>query len=99
MWQLGRLFLRAWVRLNLSGFGVQVMASPAIHAFQHIVGILPEDYPAESKRVFAKGETVLRQVFELPADEIPAWMFRTGKSSPLPAAMRTRRLPLSNVIR
>jgi hypothetical protein len=97
--QMGRLFLRTWVRLNLAGFGFQVMASPAIHAFQHIVGILPEDYPAESRRVFAEGEEILRDTFALPANQIPAWMFRTGRSTPLPAEMKTRRLPLSQVVR
>lgn len=99
MFNLGRLFLRAWVRLNMAGFGVQVMANPAIHVFQHVAGILPEDYPAESKRTFAKGERILAEIFGLPAGEIPAWMFRTGKSSPLPAEMRTLRRPLSSVVR
>jgi hypothetical protein len=99
MLQLGRLFLRAWVRLNMSGFGVQVMANPAIHVFQHVAGIIPEDYPVESRQVFAKGKTVLAEAFRLPEGEIPAWTFRTGKSSPLPAEMRTLRLPLSRVIR
>ena len=99
MFQLGRLFLRAWVRFNMSGFGVQVMANPAVHAFQHVAGIIPEDYPAESKKVFAAGERILAGAFGLHEGEIPAWMFRTGKSSPLPADMRTLRLPLSRVVR
>jgi hypothetical protein len=99
MVQLGRLFLRAWVRLNMSGFGLQVMANPSIHVFQHVAGILPEDYPAESKSVFAEGESVLAEAFGLPQGEIPAWMFRTGKSTPLPARMKTLRLPLAKVVR
>jgi hypothetical protein len=99
MFELGGLFLRAWVRLNMSGYGVQVMANPSIHVFQHVVGIIPKDYPAESKQVFATGERVLAQAFGLPEGAIPAWMFRTGKSSALPAKMRTLRLPLSRVVR
>ncbi|MEJ2558271.1 MAG: hypothetical protein P8186_19060 [Anaerolineae bacterium] len=99
MLQVGRLFLRAWVRLNMSGYGVQVMANPSIHVFQHVVGIIPEDYPAESKQLFAEGERILAMAFGLEEDNIPAWMFRTGKSFPLPAKMRTLRLPLSNVVR
>lgn len=97
--QLGRLFLRAWVRLNMSGYGVQVMANPSFHVFQHVAGILPDDYPKQSKRVFADGEKILTDVFDLQKGEIPAWMFRTGKSSPLPPEMKTMRLPLSNVVR
>lgn len=99
MLQLGRLFLRAWVRLNMSGFSVQVMANPSIHVFQHVAGIIPEDYPVESKQVFAEGEKILAETFGLQEGDIPAWMFRTGKSSPLPAEMRTLRLPLSSVVR
>lgn len=99
MYRLGRLFLRAWVRLNMSGYGVQVMANPAIHVFQHVASIIPEDYPVESKQVFAEGERILTEAFGVPEGEIPAWMFRTGKSSPLPAEMRTLRLPLSRVVR
>jgi len=99
MFRLGRLFLRAWVRLNMSGFGVQVMANPAIHVFQHVAGIIPEDYPTESKLTFARGESILAEAFGLAEGEIPAWMFRTGKSSPLPAEMKTLRLPLSSVVR
>jgi hypothetical protein len=99
MFQLGRLFLRAWVRLNMSGFGVQVMANPAIHVFQHVAGIIPEDYPTASRRVFAEGERILSGAFGIAENEIPAWMFRTGKSSPLPAEMRTLRLPMSSVVR
>jgi len=96
--QLGRLFLRAWVRLNMSGYGVQVMANPSFHVFQYISGILPDDYPVESKRVFSEGKKILTDVFELQDGEIPTWMFRTGKSSPLPQGMKTLRLPLSEVI-
>lgn len=99
MMRVGRLFLRAWVRLNLSGYGVQVMANPSLHVFQHVAGVLPEDYPAESKRVFAEGARVLADTFGLPDGEIPAWMFRTGVSSPLPEEMRTLRLPLTSVVR
>jgi hypothetical protein len=96
---LGRLFLRTWVRLNMAGFGVQVMASPALHVFQSVAGILPGDYPAESKQVFSTGKRILTDAFELREGEIPAWMFRTGKSSPLPEKMRTLRLPVSRLIR
>ena len=98
MFKLGRVFVRTWVRLNLSGFGVQVMANPAIHAFQYAADIIPEDYPVASKRTFAQGERILTEAFGVGEGEIPAWMFRTGKSSPLPAEMRTLRRPLSSVV-
>lgn len=99
MLQLGRLFLRAWVRLNMSGFGLQVMANPAIHVFQHTAGIIPDDYPEESKQVFARGRRILTEAFGVQEGEIPAWMFRTGISPQLPAGMRTLRRPLSQIVR
>jgi hypothetical protein len=99
MFQLGRVFLRTWVRLNMAGYGLQVMANPALHAFQHVAGILPEDYPTESKRVFADGHRILSEAFECQEGQIPAWMFRTGKSSPLPSDMKTLRLPESRYVR
>ncbi|MEJ2596786.1 MAG: hypothetical protein P8Z00_00560 [Anaerolineales bacterium] len=99
MMRLGRVLLRTWVRLNLSGYGVQMMANPSMHVFQHVAGILPEDYPAESKQVFAEGERVLVEAFRLQESEIPAWTFRTGKSTPLPPEMRTLRLPLARILR
>jgi hypothetical protein len=99
MMRVGRLFLRTWVRLNMSGYGAQVMANPSLHVFQHVAGILPEDYPADSKQVFAEGASILAEIFGLGESEIPAWMFRTGKSLPLPPKMRTLRLPLSSIIR
>lgn len=70
-----------------------------MHVFQHVAGILPEDYPAESKQVFAEEEKILVKAFRLQESEIPAWMFRTGKSTPLPPDMRTLRLPLANILR
>lgn len=98
MLQVGRAFLRAWVRLNLAGYGVQVMANAALHTLQAEAGILPGDYPESSKRTFARGRAVLTEAFGCGADEIPAWMFRTGKSPALPGEMRTLRRPVSEVV-
>ena len=94
---VGRAFLRTWVRLNQVGYGVQVMANPSLHAFQHVAGMIPEDYPEASIKTFAKGPKVLSDGFGISEDEIPAWMFRTGISSELPSSWRTLRRPLSDV--
>jgi hypothetical protein len=75
------------------------MANPSLHVFQHAAGILPDDYPQASRRVFAEGRAVLTEAFGCDAAEIPAWMFRTGKSPSLPEEMRTLRRPLSEVVR
>jgi hypothetical protein len=98
MLQVGRAFLRVWVRLNMAGYGVQVMANPSLHALQVEAGVLPEDYPAAAKGTFARGRAVLRESFGFDAMEIPAWTFRTGKSPALPTEMRTLRRPISEVV-
>jgi len=95
---IGRAFLRTWVRLNMAGYGLQVMALPSLHVFQHVTGVIPDDYPDTSKKVFTGGKAILQSNFGIPADETPAWMFRTGKSTPLPDDWRTYRLPLANVV-
>lgn len=97
MLRVGRAFLRTWVRLNMAGYGVQVMANPSLHVLQHTAGVIPEDYPEVSKRVFAGGRDVLTQAFGCSENEIPAWMFRTGKSDPVLPAMRTLRRSVRDV--
>ena len=86
------------MRLNLSGYAVQVMANPSFHVFQHAAGILPQDYPPESKQVFSEGKTILAKAFDLDSAEIPTWMFRTGRNDPIPDKMRTLRRDLSDVV-
>lgn len=98
MVQVGRAFARAWLRLNLAGYGLQVMASPALHALQHAVGVLPADIPADCRRTFALGRDLLTRAFGASSEAYPVWMFRTGVSSTLPAKMRTRRRPLDDWI-
>lgn len=93
---VGRAFVRAWLRLNLAGYGVQVMASPALHALQHATGVLPDDIPVGLQRTFAGGRQILTRAFSAPPDSYPVWMFRTGRSSALPENMRTRRRPLDD---
>lgn len=91
MLQVGRAFVRAWVRLNMAGYGVQVMANPSLHVLQTVAEVIPEDYPEASKRVFAEGRDILVRAFGCWEGEIPAWMFRTGVSPALPEEMRTLR--------
>jgi hypothetical protein len=98
MLTVGRAFVRAWIRLNMTGYGVQVMASPALHALQHEAGLIPEDYPQASKHIFARGRAALTKAFGCDESQIPAWMFRTGKSPTLPDNMRTLRRPLSDMV-
>lgn len=97
--QVGRGFVRAWLRFNLAGYGVQVLASPALHALQHETGVLPSDLPEPVMRLFSSGKEVICRAFHAPQDRLPAWMFRVGRSTPLPERMRTYRRPLADWLR
>ena len=99
MLEVGRVFVRAWVRLNMAGYGVQVMANPSLHVLQTVAEVIPEDYPEKNKRVFEEGRGVLVRAFGCGEGEIPAWMFRTGKSPVLPEEMRTLRRTVGEVVR
>lgn len=93
---VGRAFVRAWLTFTLAGFGLQVMASPALHALQYETGVLPDDLPGDLQDTFAGGRAVLTDAFGVPGEAIPVWMFRTGQSPPLPRPMRTLRRPLKD---
>ncbi|MDX1435865.1 MAG: hypothetical protein R3335_03575 [Anaerolineales bacterium] len=97
--RLGRSFLRVWVRLNMAGYGLQVMANPSLHVYQFEQGLIPGDYPEASRQVFAEGREKLTDGFGIHENEIPAWMFRTGRSPTLPDEMRTLRLRREDIVR
>ncbi len=94
----GRLALRAWLRLNRAGYGVQpfIVQSAFAHAFAEgnpAPGTLPEFV-----ELFRRGPSLLARAFGLDADEQVLWLFRTGRSPAMPARLRTRRLPVEKVL-
>jgi hypothetical protein len=94
----GRLALRAWLRLNRAGHGVQpfVVQSLFAHAFAEgrpAPGTLPDFID-----LFRRGPSLLARAFGLDAGEQALWLFRTGLSPALPAKLRTRRLPVEKLL-
>lgn len=94
----GRLAMRLWLRLTQLGYGVQPLTISSLSIYNAEIGVLDED----SRRLFgaryAEGERILRRAFAIPDDSMPVWMFRTGRSSPLPAAWLTRRKGLETAL-
>lgn len=94
----GRLALRAWLRLNRAGYGVQpfIVQSVFAHAFAEgnpAPGTLPEYI-----ELFRRGPSLLARAFGLGAGEQAIWLFRTGRSPAMPAKLRTRRLPVEKLL-
>jgi len=96
--EAGQLMFRAWLRLNGASFGVQPMTLSSLGLYASLTGIEASAFPARWKSHFKSGETAFRKAFGMTANEIPAWMLRTGLSEPLPKPAQTLRLPLERVL-
>ena len=89
----GRSMLRAWLRLTAAGFGVQPMSFSSLTLYATATGGLPEDAPTPWPSLWRDAVDELRPRL----GGTPCWAFRVGRSSPLPASLRTPRLPLEEV--
>ncbi len=93
----GRAALRAWLALTAGGFGAQPLSlGPALAlavAREGATGAPPRLVDAvESARLAAE------VTLGLAPGELPAFVLRTGRSSPLPAAWRTPRRPVAALL-
>lgn len=95
----GRLAMRAWLELNRAGFGVQPLSLASLCVYNRAAGVLPSDAPSEVGALLDRGPAILQAAFGLPAGALPLWMFRTGRSAPLPPRHRAHRLPVDAVFR
>ena len=89
----GRAMLRAWLRLNAAGFGVQPMSFCSLTLFAASASRLPPDAPEPWPTLWrdAAGRLAPR------VGGTPCWAFRVGRSTELPAHLRTPRLDLDEV--
>jgi hypothetical protein len=95
--QVGRLALRAWLRLNRAGYGVHPLSIASVFAHS-----FAEDQPAPRTlpafvELFRRGPAILARAFEVDPGEQVIWLFRTGLSPAPPPQLRTRRLPLEKI--
>ena len=95
--EAGRLGLRAWLRLNRCGYGVAPMSIASGSVYNATSGALPPDARPEFVLLFRRGLALLRRTFRFSEEEIPVWMFRSGRSPTLPERARARRLPLEKI--
>ncbi|TNE45349.1 MAG: hypothetical protein EP343_27435 [Deltaproteobacteria bacterium] len=94
--QAGRRILRAWIRLNMAGYGFHpysMVSMVALGAQHQLTGPLPVNF----QRLFREGQTLLRRHFGLGPSQSPIWLFRAGKVDPLPKKHRTLRRPVQEV--
>ena len=96
---VGRLAMRLWLRLTQLGYGVQPLTISSLSLYNSIIGVLDENSERLFGTCYARGEGIMRNAFSIPADSVPVWMFRTGRSTPLPASWFTRRKGLESSLR
>jgi hypothetical protein len=96
--EAGRLAMRLWLRLTQLGYGVHPLTLSSLLLYNAKIGVLDPDSVRLFGRRYAEGESILRTAFSIPDDNLPVWMFRTGRSSPLPARWFTRRRTLESTL-
>jgi hypothetical protein len=95
----GRLMFRSWVQLTKVGFGGQPMTIPSMMMYCAVQNILDGLIPDNWIEYYKSNLSLVRQAFEIPEDHLPIWMLRTGRSTPLPLALRTHRRPVQKVLK
>jgi hypothetical protein len=96
--EAGRLGFAAWLRLECAGWGVQPLTQGSLSVYNLATVGLPAGTRPEFLTLFREGAEVLARAFSYSADELPVWMFRTGRSSPLPEHLRSLRRPVDSVL-
>ncbi len=97
--QAGQLAYRVWLMLNANGYGVQPLSFSSSSIGDLVSGSLSIETSEKERRHFARGLEIFQAHFNLKANEIPVWMFRTGKSSPLLESCRTPRRSFEEICR
>lgn len=93
----GQLAMRVWLSLNQAGYGVHPYTLGSLSQFDLAAGSasgMPDFWP----KLFSDGRNLFRESFALGNEEIPVWLFRTGRSPQLPPEGRTLRLPAENFL-
>lgn len=96
--EAGQLAMRAWLDLNQGGYGFQPLSSATLLILAEAAGVLPAELPGAFAESIAPGKRLLHAEFGLGSGEIPAWIFRTGRSPLLPKHARNPRLELRQIL-
>ena len=95
--EAGKLAMRAWLKLNRAGYGVQPYSALSLLSFYKKAGVNIEGVPDTFWQSIHQGFGVMQRLFGLASSEIPLWLFRTGISSPMPDKVRTLRLKFIDI--
>ena len=96
--EAGKLAMRVWLRLTQLGYGVQPLTLSSLSVFNAKIGVLDRDSIRLFGARYAEGEKLLRRSFGISSFNTPAWMLRTGISTPLPASWLTPRKNLDDLL-
>jgi sulfur-carrier protein adenylyltransferase/sulfurtransferase len=94
----GRTLLRTWLSLNAAGYGVQPTIIHSYLSYLTDRGLLRSHLSSRWMRLIHDGKSTLRESFGFAAGSHPIWVFRVGKSTPLPPRMRTKRRRLEDCL-
>jgi hypothetical protein len=95
--QAGQLGMRVWLRCNQCDFGFHPLSLAALLSHYSQIGVADHLYPGLSEKG-RRGVAALRNCFKYPDNEIPLWLFRTGRTVGFPGERRTLRLDTSELL-
>ncbi len=79
---VGRTTFDVWLQAEAQGYKVQPLSTVSFGILYQRMGCLPEGTPSKYQDLFGqKGPQIFSDFFKLPGDEVPAWLFRFGKSN------------------
>ncbi len=94
----GRAYFRIWVYLCSRGHGFQPLSFATLPAFMKWRLSLPADWSAKLLSAYERLLPVLRAEAGFGPEVYPLWGFRTGHAPPFPAAARTLRKPVEELL-
>ncbi len=97
LFSVGRLALRAWLRLTAHGYAAQPMTLSSLSLYDRATGSVKAQDPAYA--LLHDSLSVIQGAFSLSSQQLPVWMLRTGISDPLPPEKQCLRLDVEGLLR
>lgn len=94
----GRIVLRCWLSLTKYGYGHQPYSMESLVTLSYLMDPGTDHFNPDFRALFEKGYNIVGNYFNIPKNEYPAWMFRTGITTPLPDSMKTLRYPVEDIL-
>ncbi|MCB0357002.1 MAG: hypothetical protein KDD40_08350 [Bdellovibrionales bacterium] len=97
--EIGQCGMDLWLQLTQLNYGVQPLTLAALSIYDMEMGYANPNINEKFKSIYQKGAHTLRNSFNVIAEEVPCWLFRTGPSPNFPDKMRCPRKPMSEVLK